>query len=145
MTRYYAACAECDRLVRLNKPLLGALHFCSAPRPRKAPLNCARCAQMLTTAEARSGGLLCELCALPEEEDPMPEPRYVGDLEECPACGASWLGEPISEANREAYGGATHYRTLIGIYDRNLDRTVAWRCPDCGQRWDRGATVEEEA
>jgi len=25
----------------------------------------------------------------------------------------------------------------IGIYDFDKDRTVAWQCPDCGNKWDR--------
>ena len=25
----------------------------------------------------------------------------------------------------------------IGIYDIDLDRTVAWRCPDCNHQWPR--------
>ncbi len=55
----------------------------------------------------------------------------------CPACGASLVGDPIPEDAREHHGGATHYRREIGIYDRSLDRTVAYRCPDCGHEWRR--------
>jgi len=29
------------------------------------------------------------------------------------------------------------FSRVIGIYDWDKDRTVAWQCPDCGVRWDR--------
>jgi len=29
------------------------------------------------------------------------------------------------------------YSRMIGVYDRDRDRTVEWLCPDCGVRWDR--------
>jgi hypothetical protein len=49
----------------------------------------------------------------------------------CPNCKANLVGEPIPEESREAYGGKTHFRRVIGLYSRERDRTVAWRCPDC--------------
>jgi hypothetical protein len=56
----------------------------------------------------------------------------------CPFCGVSFQGDPIPEGLRaEYYGGSTHYSRLIAIYDRDRDRTVAWRCPDCHKEWDR--------
>lgn len=67
----------------------------------------------------------------------------VSDLDACPECGTSWLAEPIPEASRHHYGGRTHFRRLIGIYDPRRDRTVAWRCPDCGTEWDRNAKAEQ--
>jgi len=27
------------------------------------------------------------------------------------------------------------YSRMIGVYSRDLDRTVAWRCPDCKVTW----------
>jgi DNA-directed RNA polymerase subunit RPC12/RpoP len=29
------------------------------------------------------------------------------------------------------------YSRVIGLYDRGLDRTVSWRCPDCNHEWER--------
>ena len=74
----------------------------------------------------------------------------------CPACKSDLTGDPIPEkyrvhkddcAEQKArfegrcycfpYGDATHGSRRIGIYDRGRDRTVAWRCPDCGHQWDR--------
>jgi len=26
---------------------------------------------------------------------------------------------------------------VIGIYDRDRDRTTHWKCPDCGAEWER--------
>jgi hypothetical protein len=55
----------------------------------------------------------------------------------CPNCKTDLTGEPIPEKDREAFGGATHFDRQIGIYDRRLDRTVAFKCPDCGYEWAR--------
>ena len=53
------------------------------------------------------------------------------DADNCPNCGTSLLDKPIPEESRHMYGGKTHFRRVIGIYSREQDRTVAWRCPDC--------------
>lgn len=50
--------------------------------------------------------------------------------DDCPHCGSSWIGDPIPEKDRLAYG-RTHFRRCIAIYDRYADRTVAYKCPDC--------------
>jgi len=55
----------------------------------------------------------------------------------CPKCKASLRGKRIPEKHREAYGNATHFSRVIGLYDRNLDRTTHWKCPDCGHVWLR--------
>lgn len=52
----------------------------------------------------------------------------------CPYCGSDLRGTEIPERDREAFGGATHYLRVIGIYDMEQDRTVAARCPDCGKQ-----------
>lgn len=56
----------------------------------------------------------------------------------CPACGASWIGEEIPVDLRHHYGGPTHYRRTIGIYDLYKDQRVAIDCPDCGTRFKQG-------
>jgi predicted RNA-binding Zn-ribbon protein involved in translation (DUF1610 family) len=63
--------------------------------------------------------------------------RVTEDTESCPACGADWRDEPIPENIRHHYGDRTHFSRRIGIYDMGSDRTVAWRCPDCGKEWPR--------
>lgn len=55
----------------------------------------------------------------------------------CPACGVSWVGEKIPLESRHHYGGATHFRRSIGLYDVHLDMTVAIACPDCRAMFDR--------
>jgi predicted RNA-binding Zn-ribbon protein involved in translation (DUF1610 family) len=59
----------------------------------------------------------------------------------CPKCGASWIGEPIPEKDRATYG-ATHFGRVIGEYDDEADRTVAWKCPDCERYFDRWTLAE---
>lgn len=56
----------------------------------------------------------------------------------CPHCKANLLGDPIPEESREHFGDKTHFRRVIAIYSREQDRTVAWRCPDCGYEEARG-------
>lgn len=56
------------------------------------------------------------------------------ECDTCPKCGASWVGEPIPENQRELFGGKTHFSRRINVYDRGKDRTVALRCPDCGDQ-----------
>lgn len=54
----------------------------------------------------------------------------------CPKCKADLTGPPIPERQREfCRPGDTHFSRVIGIYDRDLDRTVGWRCPDCKEEW----------
>lgn len=55
----------------------------------------------------------------------------------CPHCGVSLLGDKIPQDISKHYSG-THWKREIGIYDRDLDRTVAYRCPDCGKEWPIG-------
>jgi hypothetical protein len=57
--------------------------------------------------------------------------------ETCPHCNASMQGSGIPEEMQHLYGGATHFSRVIGIYSMDEDRTIAWRCPDCGQEWPR--------
>jgi predicted RNA-binding Zn-ribbon protein involved in translation (DUF1610 family) len=71
----------------------------------------------------------------------------------CPYCGSDMNGESIWQTFFDKYGdeqkadetaalyGATRtqgrWGRRIGLYSMELDRTVAWKCPDCGDEWDR--------
>ena len=71
----------------------------------------------------------------------------------CPSCKADMNGGGIyahylaetgdpAEAARMAkmFGADEHHGQWgrqIAIYSREADRTVAWKCPDCGHEWDR--------
>ena len=57
--------------------------------------------------------------------------------DKCPHCQSDLTGDPIPQEWLDMYGGSTHYSQVIGIYDRELDRTVAYRCPDCNGEWKR--------
>lgn len=50
----------------------------------------------------------------------------------CAKCGSDWLGTPIPEEHREHYGESTHFSRRIALYSRDEDRTVGYKCPDCG-------------
>lgn len=58
-------------------------------------------------------------------------------LEACPKCEANWRDQPIPKESQWMFGDSQWFSRVIGIYDRDLDRTVAWQCPDCGACWDR--------
>ena len=55
----------------------------------------------------------------------------------CPHCGANLDGGPIPEKDREWYSPPYRWAREIGIYDMSRDRTIAWKCPDCGGEWPR--------
>lgn len=57
----------------------------------------------------------------------------------CPNCGVTWIDEPIPMDIRHSYGSRTHFRREIAIYDRDLDCTIAWECPDCRYQLARDA------
>jgi len=67
-------------------------------------------------------------------------------LHECPHCGTSLVGTPIPTEHLDLYGASaicpdcgqpSHGSRVIGLYSYNVDRTVAWRCPDCTKEWAR--------
>lgn len=55
----------------------------------------------------------------------------------CPRCKSDLTGDPIPLEDQELFGGHTHFGREIGLYDRDKDCTVAWKCPDCGHEWPR--------
>lgn len=77
----------------------------------------------------------------------------INDHGKCPHCNTDLNGGFIwatffekygseEEADRvsEMYGaskGSGKWGRQIGIYDLYKDRTVSWRCPDCGGEWSR--------
>lgn len=64
----------------------------------------------------------------------MPEPTT------CPKCKADLIGESLLSAAlgyKMGYKMGARMNRAISIYDHNLDRTVAWRCPDCKHQWER--------
>jgi transposase-like protein len=60
----------------------------------------------------------------------------MNDQRYCAKCGADWQAEAIPQEyiDKGYYApDSTHYSRRIGMYDRELDRTVGWKCPDCGE------------
>jgi len=51
---------------------------------------------------------------------------------ECPKCKADLRQKPPPH-----YRGRGDLSRVIGIYDRDRDRTTHWKCPDCGAEWER--------
>lgn len=60
----------------------------------------------------------------------------------CPHCGTNLTGDQIDPEVADQYAGEyidgkKYFSRVIGIYDMALDRTVAWKCPDCEEEWRR--------
>lgn len=55
----------------------------------------------------------------------------------CPVCGATWLDGEIPPESRHHYGGATHFRRTISIYDSIMDMGILYACPDCESIFER--------
>jgi len=69
--------------------------------------------------------------------------KFNSTTHNCPKCGSDLRGPTHTGPHPEWYGfGDTcevcgdppHFSRVIGVYDRDRDRTVAWRCPDCGHQ-----------
>jgi hypothetical protein len=54
--------------------------------------------------------------------------RDIDTIKECPACHVD-----LDDSSAQFPRGTRR----ISVYDRNLDCTVAYRCPDCRYQWDR--------
>jgi hypothetical protein len=71
----------------------------------------------------------------------------------CPNCNADLDGDSIwehffqktgneekADKAAEVYGATREkgkFGRAIALYDRDQDRTVAWKCPDCEYAWER--------
>jgi hypothetical protein len=44
-----------------------------------------------------------------------------------------WRGRRLPK--REQTNNVTHASRVIAVYDMELDRTVAYQCPDCHKQW----------
>lgn len=48
--------------------------------------------------------------------------------------------EALADEVASQYGATRtkgNWGRQIGLYDMDKDRTVAWKCPDCGETWER--------
>ena len=75
--------------------------------------------------------------AIEEQAGMTTQRKTTIDPASCPKCQRSFKGKPIPKRDQEAFGGETHFSVLIGVYDMDKDRTVAWRCPFCAHQWER--------
>lgn len=53
----------------------------------------------------------------------------------CPKCKADFDGGPIPENIRQHYSEPFRWSRAIAIVDRERDKQVAWKCPDCEHEW----------
>lgn len=63
----------------------------------------------------------------------------------CPHCSTDLWGGPIPEGIRQHYSPPYRWRRDIAIYDRASDRTIAFECPDCRERWSANSAVSDAA
>jgi hypothetical protein len=60
------------------------------------------------------------------------------NLDDCPNCKMSLVGDPIPDQSLPLYGGSTHYRKEVGVEIRGVyDGVLYWSCPGCGWAWHR--------
>ena len=60
----------------------------------------------------------------------------MSNLDNCPHCGATLVGDPIPVEAREHYSPPYFYRREIGIeYPALYDGVWEWACPDCEFTW----------
>ena len=64
--------------------------------------------------------------------------KVTSKTERCPQCNADWKDKPIPEQYWEHYSAPYWYMRQIAIYDRDVDATVEYMCPDCNTRFARG-------
>jgi hypothetical protein len=67
----------------------------------------------------------------------MKKQKFNPKATHCCECGANWVQSEIPEEHREYYSPPYFFSRLIAIYDRSLDRTVEYLCPDCNARFPR--------
>lgn len=53
----------------------------------------------------------------------------------CPHCGSDLVYHALVKYPDRMR--AEKFSRAIGIYDLRQDRTVAYRCPDCEEEWER--------
>lgn len=63
--------------------------------------------------------------------------KSITKMRKCPECGANWVSKPIPKEYRENYSPPYFFSRVIGFYDRDLDRTVCYVCPDCKHEFPR--------
>lgn len=61
----------------------------------------------------------------------------IDELDQCPECNSSWIGEEIPESDQRYFGNVKFFKRIIGISDFSRDCVTLWQCPDCSQQWDR--------
>lgn len=55
----------------------------------------------------------------------------------CPHCGANLIYTALVKHPDRMK--VEKFSRAIGIYDLKSDRTIAYRCPDCHQEWERSS------
>jgi hypothetical protein len=69
--------------------------------------------------------------------EPVSDEKLTAASTECPHCEAVLIAGKIPEKHQQAYGGREYFSRTISIYSQEKDRTVAYRCPDCGAEDER--------
>ena len=80
--------------------------------------------------------------------------KSIDELTNCPKCNELWKKEDIYECMFQQYSCAEKakqaaecygwteenkkfFSNIIGIYDEEVDMTVAYQCPNCKTKWCR--------
>lgn len=66
------------------------------------------------------------------------------DLDNCPHCKVSLLGDPIPDKIKNHYS-ETHWKREIGMeFPDKYDGVYYWMCPDCKGEWGGYRALKEK-
>lgn len=57
--------------------------------------------------------------------------RNIVNEPNCPACGVSWIGNPIPDDLKKEYGNKSHFPRIVEVRDWKTNKITAYECPDC--------------
>jgi len=63
--------------------------------------------------------------------------KSITKMRNCPECNTNWVDKPIPKEYRENYSPPYFFSRVIALYDRDLDRTTRYVCPDCKHEFPR--------
>lgn len=66
------------------------------------------------------------------------------NIDNCPSCNASFVGDAIPDDKHKFYGDHTHFRLEQQLYDHERNPTGQYQCRACGVRMHADGTIIEQ-
>lgn len=74
----------------------------------------------------------------------MHEARSVIESDHCPKCQVSWIGPRfLSDSDRGEGQDERYYSRIVCVAAYHFD-AIEWKCPDCGERFNRLSVMPPE-